>query len=177
MSSPEIRTDQLTGLPTILAPARADRPFEFKGQRQPQAAPGREAEEAASNDCPFCEGNEDKTPPELWADRPGDGGPDAPGWRVRSVPNLYPALAEPEGGGEQGAEGAAPDPDPLRSSARAGEPDLFAASPASGTHEVIVHSPRHVTSLARARRRASSAPRSRAGASGCAPTPRPPTSS
>jgi UDPglucose--hexose-1-phosphate uridylyltransferase len=36
----------------------------------------------------------------------------------------------------------------LRAAARGAEPDLFTAVPATGAHEVIVHSPRHVTSLA-----------------------------
>ena len=38
--------------------------------------------------------------------------------------------------------------DPLRASSRGAEPDLFAAMPAVGAHEVLVHSPEHVTSLA-----------------------------
>ena len=89
------------------------------------------------------------------------------------VPNLYPAL----GGGDGGAGGDAPaggaaarasvpvppglggNPgseagsfasggDPLLASRRAGEPDLFSRRPALGAHEVIVHSPRHVTAMA-----------------------------
>ena len=38
--------------------------------------------------------------------------------------------------------------DPLRSSSRARQPDLFASQPARGAHEVIIHAPEHVTSLA-----------------------------
>jgi len=38
--------------------------------------------------------------------------------------------------------------DPLRASARARQPDLFAAQPAVGAHEVIIHAPEHATSLA-----------------------------
>ena len=46
--------------------------------------------------CPFCEGREDRTPPEVLA-LPADGrAPDTPGWRVRVVPNLYPAFARQE---------------------------------------------------------------------------------
>ena len=94
---PEIRLDQLTGLRTILSPARADRPFDFGG------VPEEENSDAAEK-CPFCEGHEDRTPPETWADRPGGGAPDSPGWRVRAVPNLYPALAQTEEGGELESE-------------------------------------------------------------------------
>ena len=145
---PEIRLDQLTGLRTILSPARADRPFDFGGV---PSAPNDDAREK----CPFCEGREDRTPPETWADRPGGGDPDTPGWRVRAVPNLYPALAQtwedeaasaPQGGAETG-EGFAAVGDPLRAASRGREPDLFRASLATGFHEVVVNSPKHHTSL------------------------------
>jgi UDPglucose--hexose-1-phosphate uridylyltransferase len=47
--------------------------------------------------CPFCEGREDRTPPEVLAlGREGGAAPDTPGWRVRVVPNLYPAFARQE---------------------------------------------------------------------------------
>ena len=139
--TPEIRLDQLTGLRTILSPARADRPFDFGG------APSEGDSEAAER-CPFCEGREDRTPPEVWADRPGGGPPDSPGWRVRAVPNLYPALAQTEEGGDvESDDGVTPAGDPLRAASRGREPDLFRATVAAGFHEVIVNSPRHHTSL------------------------------
>jgi UDPglucose--hexose-1-phosphate uridylyltransferase len=140
MSEPEIRIDQLTGLRTILAPTRADRPNAFAVERRPLADP---------EGCPFCEGHEGDTPLEVWASRPEGGEPNSPGWTQRAVPNLYPALIEPEGGSaepEQGGFAAADDP--LRTSARAREPDLFSSRPAHGAQEVIVHTPRHVSSLA-----------------------------
>jgi UDPglucose--hexose-1-phosphate uridylyltransferase len=51
-------------------------------------------EEAAGSagPCPFCAGNETLTPPEIYAVRPDGGPPDTPGWRIRVVPNKYPAL-------------------------------------------------------------------------------------
>jgi UDPglucose--hexose-1-phosphate uridylyltransferase len=78
------------------------------------------------------------------------------------VPNLYPALGSPggDGGGEAptaaplagspGAEaGAFSTPgDPLLASRRAGEPDLFSSRPATGAHEVLINSPRHLTAMA-----------------------------
>jgi len=138
---PEVRLDQLTGLRTILSPARADRPFDFGG------TPTEENSEAAEK-CPFCEGREDRTPPEVWADRPGSGESDTPGWRVRAVPNLYPALAQSDEDDASGSdEGVTPAGDPLRAASRGREPDLFHSSPATGFHEVIIHSPRHRTSL------------------------------
>jgi UDPglucose--hexose-1-phosphate uridylyltransferase len=139
MSQPEIRIDQLTGLRTILAPGRADRPNAFKVERRPLSDP---------DGCPFCEGHEDKTPGEVWAARPGGGEPNTPGWTQRAVPNLYPALIEAEGATEpQRDSGFTASEDPLRSSSRLREPDLFSSRPAVGAQEVIVHSPRHVSSL------------------------------
>jgi UDPglucose--hexose-1-phosphate uridylyltransferase len=144
---PEIRLDQLTGLRTILSPARADRPFDFQGAGK--AAPDASAEGLPPDSCPFCEGREDRTPPETWADRPGGGEPDTPGWRVRAVPNLYPALAQEWDEESDGAsdEGVTPAGDPLRAVSRGREPDLFRVTPATGFHEVIVNTPRHRTSL------------------------------
>src|SRR4051794_30123335 len=139
--TPEIRLDQLTGLRTILSPARADRPFDFGG------TPTEENSEAREK-CPFCEGREDRTPPEAWADRPGGGPADSPGWRSRAVPNLYPALAQTDEPSDAEAdEGVTPAGDPLRAASRGREPDLFKATVATGHHEVIVNSPQHHTSL------------------------------
>jgi UDPglucose--hexose-1-phosphate uridylyltransferase len=139
----ELRIDQLTGLPTILAPGRADRPDSFRTHASEPKGP---------DNCPFCEGREDRTPPEVYATRPGGGNPDTPGWTTRVVPNLFPALggganANPAAAsGEAGAFAQAGDP--LLASRRSGEPDLFASRPAQGTHEVIVHAPEHVTAMA-----------------------------
>jgi UDPglucose--hexose-1-phosphate uridylyltransferase len=79
---------------------------------------------------PFAEGHEDRTPPELYAVRPAGGPPDSPGWRVRVVPNLYPALSDDS-------------PDPPRDANQ----DLFWAGSATGAHEVIINAPDPVTSL------------------------------
>jgi UDPglucose--hexose-1-phosphate uridylyltransferase len=146
-SSPEIRIDQLSGLRTILAPGRAERPDNFSTKA---------AEPKGPESCPFCEGHEDRTPPERYALRPGGGPPDSPGWLTRVVPNLYPALGDP--GGEDPLRGAGPtgaeagafasSGDPLLASRKAGEPDLFSSRPASGDHEVVINAPQHVTAMA-----------------------------
>jgi UDPglucose--hexose-1-phosphate uridylyltransferase len=86
---------------------------------------------------PFAEGHEDRTPPELYAVRPDGGAPNSPGWTVRVVPNLYPALADGRSSGE-------PEPGPGSNPAR----DLFFSAPAIGAHEVIVNTPQPVSSLA-----------------------------
>src|SRR3954452_7332891 len=100
---PELRVDPLSGLRVIVAGERGDRPGAFiaVGERPP-IDPDRD---------PFLEGHEDQTPPEVYALRPDGGAADAPGWRVRVVPNLYPALA---------GEASEPPEPPAR-----GEPDLF----------------------------------------------------
>ena len=53
--------------------------------------------------------------------------------------------------GSPGAEAGsfASSGDPLLASRRAGEPDLFGSRPATGAHEVLINSPRHVTAMAR----------------------------
>jgi UDPglucose--hexose-1-phosphate uridylyltransferase len=122
LSAPEIRIDQLTGLRTILAPGRSDRPHGFER--------GGEDEKGAES-CPFCEGREERTPAEVYAVRPDGGEPNTLGWTSRVVPNLYPAL----GDGED-----EPRPDSA--------PDLFESRPAIGAHEVIVNAPEHVTAMA-----------------------------
>ena len=87
----------------------------------------------------------------MWANRPGGGAADTPGWTQRAVPNLYPVLGA---GGTQAASsggeresGFASSIDPLGSSARGGNFDLFTAQRAAGAHEVIVNTPEHATRL------------------------------
>jgi UDPglucose--hexose-1-phosphate uridylyltransferase len=117
---PEVRVDPLSGLRTIIAADRADRPGGGLS-----CAPADPIDAAKD---PFLEGHEDRTPPELY--RAGAGEPDTPGWTVRVVPNLYPALTP----------GAAdPGPDAY--------PDLFTALPARGGHEVVVNAPAPLVSL------------------------------
>jgi UDPglucose--hexose-1-phosphate uridylyltransferase len=141
-----VRIDQLTGLRAILAPGRAERPDAFA------PAPATSKPDAAEK-CPFCEGREDRTPPEVWADRPGGGVADSPGWVTRAVPNLYPVLSDSDGADVQdqqdapGESGLAAAADPLAASRRGAEPSLFASQPAGGAHEVIVSCPEHRTSL------------------------------
>jgi len=55
-----------------------------------------EPTQAELDECPFCEGREDRTPPETYAIAPPGREPDTPGWQVRVVPNLFPALERQE---------------------------------------------------------------------------------
>jgi UDPglucose--hexose-1-phosphate uridylyltransferase len=120
---PEIRVDPLTGYKTIVAGERSRRPG-----GEPRCTP---PDPIDVEQDPFAEGHEDRTPPELYAVRPDGGSANSPGWTVRVVPNLYPALT---------SESSASMQDP--------RPDLFAATPANGAHEVIVNAPQSVYSLA-----------------------------
>lgn len=129
---PELRLDPITGSKTIIAGERSGRPGGgLSAEPQPPVEPERD---------PFLEGHEDCTPPEVFALRPGGGEPDGPGWSVRVVPNLYPALATSEGDAQRRARG-----DPLGTGR--GQPRLFSAEPAKGAHEVIVNAPQPVASL------------------------------
>ena len=119
---PEIRVDPLTGLRIVVADKRASRPGGGLSATPPDPI------DPAGD--PFLEGHEDRTPPEVYAVRSNGSAPDSPGWAVRVVPNLYPAL-EPDS------------PDPPREA----KPDLFTAVAARGEHEVIVNAPDPVVSL------------------------------
>jgi UDPglucose--hexose-1-phosphate uridylyltransferase len=118
----ELRVDPLTGDKVIVAAARATRPG--GDLRAEPAAP------LDPETDPFAEGHEDRTPPEVYALRPGGGAPDTPGWTVRVVPNLFPAVA----------------PDAPAPPAEANR-DLFAATAAAGEHEVIVNGAESVSTL------------------------------
>ena len=65
---PEVRIDPLTGQRTIVAGARAGRPG-----GELRAEPRRPIDPETD---PFAEGHEDRTPPELYAVRPGGGAPE-----------------------------------------------------------------------------------------------------
>jgi UDPglucose--hexose-1-phosphate uridylyltransferase len=134
---PEVRIDPLSGHKAIVAADRARRPG-----GAPWCMPAQAID--ASKD-PFAYGHEQETPPELAAVRPDGGPPNSPGWLVRVVPNLYPAL-EPRDEHDQGTAPASElPPGGGEASARLG---LFSSMPAAGGHEVIINSPESVTSLA-----------------------------
>ena len=117
---PELRKDPIVGRWVIIAIERAKRPHDFKHQEQSLV-------ETAV--CPFCEGNEDKTPPEVVAYRDRGGRPNSPGWRVRVIPNKFPALMI-EGNLQKRGEG------------------MYDMMAGVGAHEVIVESPDHHLSMA-----------------------------
>jgi UDPglucose--hexose-1-phosphate uridylyltransferase len=73
----------------VVAPGRAQRPG---APRPPE-----ESDEDDPAACPFCEGRESETPPEVFAVPSSGRPPDTPGWLVRVAPNKYPVLTGPAG--------------------------------------------------------------------------------
>jgi UDPglucose--hexose-1-phosphate uridylyltransferase len=80
---PELRHDPVQRRWVIIATERSRRPTDFAHEKA--------TVESVTFD-PFAYGNEDKTPPEVFAFRKNGTRPDTPGWLVRVVPNKYPAL-------------------------------------------------------------------------------------
>ena len=78
----ELRRDPVIGRWVIISTERGKRPSDF----------GKEVETGVGKFCPFCPGNEDKTPPEILAYHDPAREKNAPGWWVRVVPNKFPAL-------------------------------------------------------------------------------------
>ena len=115
----ELRKDPVMGRWVIIASERGKRPHDFKPEPPPPPNPA---------NCPFCEGRESKTPPEIIAYRRQGTAPNAPGWWVRVIPNLYPALTI-EGELEKRGLG------------------IYDKMRGVGAHEVIVETPQHSLSI------------------------------
>ena len=115
---PEFRWNPWDGRWTIVSTDRANRPNDFKQTLQ----------SGSPEPCPFCPGEEASTPPETFAIREDGTPPNTEGWRVRVVPNKFPALSS-EGTSEESGE------------------DLFKTMEGIGVHEVIIESPAHEYSL------------------------------
>lgn len=99
---------------SIVAPRRSRRP--------------RQSFDQARRKCHFCQGNERQTEPEVFALRPDSSLADSPGWKLRVVPNKYPALE------------IQPDEVPTIAGP-------YRQVAARGFHEVIIETPDHHRSL------------------------------
>ena len=109
---PEFRQNLVTGEWVILAQERAKRPHDHGAER---------------SRCPFCPGNEERTPdPVLVVDGDAVLGCD---WAIRVVPNKFPALT-PEGTPTEGHVGP------------------YSTMTGVGAHDVVVESPVHDDGLA-----------------------------
>src|SRR5262245_57085301 len=110
----ELRKDPIVGRWVIIAPDRAQRPEDFAHEFKVE--PGRF--------CPFCEGHESATPPEILAYGRHDSNGNSSGWRVRVVPNKFPALGV-EGTLNKRGDG------------------IYDLMNGVGAHEVIIECPQH----------------------------------
>jgi UDPglucose--hexose-1-phosphate uridylyltransferase len=121
-SPPEWRMNPVTGEWVIIAPERAARPMLNDSPR--------ESSTPTDEPCPFCGGNEELTPGELFAVREPGTAPNGPGWRVRVVPNRFAAVRSevvPELNGD----------------------GFFQRTAGVGRHDLFVECPEHETNLAR----------------------------
>jgi len=116
---PDLRKDPIVGRWVIVAKSRARRPHDFDTTLKRRRG----------GFCPFCEGNEDKTPDEIIAYRNPGSQANRKGWRVRVVPNKFPAL-EIEGDLNKRGEG------------------IYDMMRGVGAHEVIIECPEHLVSTA-----------------------------
>lgn len=103
----EFRTDPLRGHTVLINGERGRRPSEFSLTINTPPA----------EDCPFCRGHEDQTPPSIAQDN-------SPDWNWRIFPNRYPAV-------HSDAKSVLPDNQGLD------------YSPAIGRHEVLIESADH----------------------------------
>ncbi len=148
------RLDPISGRWTLFAAHRGNRPNEYVTHSLPAHS---------SEGCPFCEGNEEQTPPPVVvisddAIQPGDSGP---GWGIRVIPNKFPAVdamrAElPFTHGNPSITEIYPEQHLAEVTHRcaidrAGEgPEsaLFRSRRTIGGHEVFIESPDHYASIA-----------------------------
>ncbi len=116
---PELRRDPIVGRWVIIATERARKPSDLAREPEPPQ-PGL---------CPFCPGHEDKTPPEVYVSgRPPSAPANSAGWKVRVVPNRFPALMI-EGDLDRQAEG------------------IYDRMNGIGAHEVIIETPDHARQM------------------------------
>lgn len=115
---PEVRKDPVLERWVIVSEERSGRPLTIP---EPEAV-------TDPSTCPFCPGNESETLPEIAACRAPGTRPDEPGWRVRVIPNKYPAVRR--------------DAAPIES-----EDAPFERMAGLGHHEVIIEGEAHTRSL------------------------------
>ncbi|MFC1767868.1 galactose-1-phosphate uridylyltransferase [Candidatus Margulisiibacteriota bacterium] len=118
---PELRKDPISDRWVIIASERGKRPHDFKE--------GGAGAVTKAEGCPFCGGNEAKTPPEVSAWREKGTEPNKAGWSVRVVENKFPAL-QSEGEVHRSGTG------------------IFDQITGIGRHEVIIETPNHGENLA-----------------------------
>jgi len=117
---PQLRKNPVTREWVIIATERSRRPSDFSQAEDTSSS----SKPAFSDNCPFCPGHEEMTPPEVLAFRGVPNAPNTPGWWVRVVPNKFPALAIE---GDLGRSGVG----------------MYDFMNGVGAHEVIIETPEH----------------------------------
>src|SRR5262249_3126615 len=112
LAAPELRKDPVVDRWVIISTDRLGRTQELHAERST----------ARPESCPFCAGHEHLTPHEVHVVRAQDG------WRIRVVPNMYPALRAAEW--------------------QSWDDGLHEGNRGVGSHEVIVECPQHESALA-----------------------------
>jgi len=113
----EIRRDRLHSQYVLIAPERMRRPDTLVHTLR----------KTTLKACPFCEGNEKMTPPEIYAVRENES--NAEHWKVRVVPNLYKAV-QVEIDDQSKLIG------------------MFESIPGVGAHEIVIDTPSHESRMA-----------------------------
>ena len=119
----DLRHDPINDQWVAIAKNRIQRPMEFvpMEQRRQQLL------------CPFCKGNEEQTPAEIALyDQDGMALAEPKAWSVRVVPNKYPSFS---------SNGDVNQPHPT------GPAEICSSNSRRGAQELIIPSPRHITSV------------------------------
>ena len=117
----ELRQNPATKEWVIIAKERAKRPEDFPKRSQIPEKP----EELVK--CPFCQGNEHLTPPEILSYRSPGTVANSPGWWIRVVPNMFAALS------------------PMGTLERLELNNFYRCMEGFGEHEVLIEHPHHLS--------------------------------
>ncbi len=110
----QLRRDPITGRWIIIAPEEGKDPCKFNVKKHVKKG----------GMCPFCEGHENMTPPEIFAFRKDGTAVNTPGWQIRVVSNKFPALRIEGNLDRQGL-------------------GIYDLMNGIGAHEVIIETPHH----------------------------------
>ncbi|MFH1460783.1 MAG: galactose-1-phosphate uridylyltransferase [Candidatus Omnitrophota bacterium] len=116
---PELRKDPIIGRWVIISTERGKRPHDFVSKKK---------HEPQEHKCNFCQGKENKTPPEIYALRPENSEPNTPGWKVRVIQSEN-LLLQMEGNIERRGKG------------------MYDLLNGIGAHEIIIETPEHKANI------------------------------
>jgi len=115
----ELRRDIVRDSWVLISSGKALKPGDFPINKSKISALGSE------ETCPFCEGNEALTTPEIAAYRPNGSQANEPGWLIRTIPNKYAMFKMKQGDLDIQSSG------------------IYNRCNGLGQHEVIIETPKH----------------------------------